>query len=193
MKLPFLLTLVLLSGCASQPPLVVRLPSPTGRTLPIKERESVRRHEQVKAYPLGRYIDPHNPHIMHEGHTIYRVEATAKWNLVPSQAEATRARPKQPVSPTSTPPPLTRDELVMELNRQRAVTKAVIQGGRTVSEKLAELNQAMSQAKEVAERNQEFQKALDETKQRLDALEKEAAGQRSSVRPQSSPNPKIEW
>jgi len=193
MKMPFLLILVLLAGCAAPPPPVVRMPSPTGRVLASNERESVRRAEQVKAYPLGRYIDPHNPHVMHEGHTVYRVEATAKWNLLPSQTQTARTRAKLPVSPTSPTPPLTRDELVMELNRQRAVTKAVIQGGRTVSEKLAELNQAMSQAKEVAERNQEFQKALDETRQRLDALEKEANGKRNGIPPQSSPNQKTEW
>lgn len=190
MKFSFLFILIFLVGCAATPPPAIRMLPDPGRILADAEKDRVRRAEQVKAYPLGRYIDPYNPHLMHEGHTIYRVESTAKWNLLPDRNGAALPRTGQRAS---SPVPLTRDELVMELNRQREATKAVIQGGRTVSEKLTELSEAMSQAKEVAERNLEFQKALDDAKQRLDALEKEAAGQRNGIQPQPSPNDKIEW
>jgi hypothetical protein len=37
--------------------------------------------EQVKAYSIGRYVDPADPNTLHERHAIYRREQTAHWNL----------------------------------------------------------------------------------------------------------------
>ena len=76
---------LLLTGCATHPPssanAVRAIP---GTVLSTESMESVRYAEGMKAYPIGRYIDPLNPLIMHEGHTLYRVETTAKWNLNPN-------------------------------------------------------------------------------------------------------------
>lgn len=78
-----LLTVSLLSGCASNraPSVGVRARTVPGTTLPSEGIESVRYAENLKAYPLARYIDPNNRRLMHEAHTIYRVETTPKWNL----------------------------------------------------------------------------------------------------------------
>lgn len=41
----------------------------------------LRTEEVVKAYPMGRYVDPASGRLMHEKHTVYRVEEDANWNL----------------------------------------------------------------------------------------------------------------
>ena len=76
----------MLAACASRNEPVVRVTpvSVPGTTLPSEGIESVRYAEDIKAYSLGRYVDPNNPGIMHEAHTIYQVETTAKWNLHPN-------------------------------------------------------------------------------------------------------------
>ena len=83
---PFLLTSVLLTGCAEPEPQVAvlppshrlaqadsvpRTPTPTG---PLGTVANVRQSEQVKVYGVNRYVDPADPRIMHERHAIYRVE-----------------------------------------------------------------------------------------------------------------------
>src|SRR6201987_4091768 len=88
---PFLLTSVLLSGCAEpEPQLVVlppshrlarsdpapRPPTPTG---PIGTAANVRQSEQVKVYGGNRYVDPADTRIMHERHAIYRIEQKPAW------------------------------------------------------------------------------------------------------------------
>ncbi|MDQ3624839.1 MAG: hypothetical protein M3463_20550, partial [Verrucomicrobiota bacterium] len=91
MKLVLLIPLtLLLAGCASRRAPVVRVTphAVPGTTLPSEGMESVRYAENIRAYPLGRYIDPNNSRIMHEGHTLYRVESTSKWNLHPNQPVA---------------------------------------------------------------------------------------------------------
>jgi len=88
---PFLLTSLLLAGCAEPEPQVVvlppsrrlvqsdtvpRTPIPSG---PIGTVANVRQAEQVKVYGVNRYIDPADPRIMHERHAIYRVEQKSAW------------------------------------------------------------------------------------------------------------------
>jgi hypothetical protein len=88
---PFLLTSLLLAGCAEPEPQVVVLP--TGRRLvqsdsapktatptgPIGAVANVRQAESVKVYGVNRYVDPADPRIMHERHAIYRVEQKPAW------------------------------------------------------------------------------------------------------------------
>ncbi|MBV8216243.1 MAG: hypothetical protein JOZ08_23745 [Verrucomicrobia bacterium] len=88
---PFLLTSLLLAGCAEPEPQVVVLP--TGRRLaqsdaaprtitptgPIGTVANVRQSEQVKVYGVNRYVDPADPRIMHERHAIYRLEQKPAW------------------------------------------------------------------------------------------------------------------
>ena len=88
---PFLLTSLLLAGCAEPEPQVVvlppsrrlvqsdtvpRTPIPSG---PIGTVANVRQAEQVKVYGVNRYIDPADPRIMHERHAIYWIEQKPAW------------------------------------------------------------------------------------------------------------------
>lgn len=174
--LPFLSALALqLASCATKRPTVVSmipLSAPV-TTLPSEGIESVRYTENLKAYPLGRYIDPSNRQIMHEGHTVYRVETTAKWNLHPNQPAAIPLGPTVSVrDPAKTQGPLG-NELAMEINRQKETTRTVIQGQQVVSTKLGELTTAMQQSRQAVEQSAQLQGEVSAAKQRLDVLEAE--------------------
>ena len=82
MKTIYLIPLLLLSACASNPKPAMR--NVPGSVLTGGDIESVRYSENIKAYNIGRYVDPANQLVMHERHVVYRVETTAKWNLYPN-------------------------------------------------------------------------------------------------------------
>ena len=86
MKIHYLSLALLLAGCASSTNPVVDVDP---AFLPQKQDgkediASVRTPEQVKAYPVGRYEDPNDPDVMHEGHTVYRAETSPEWNTAPN-------------------------------------------------------------------------------------------------------------
>ena len=181
MKTTLLLVVpLLMAACATKPKPVVSVRTVSGRTMGSASVENVRYAETLKAYPLARYVDPNNGRIMHEGHTIYRVESTGKWNLqsnVPTTLPAVvRRDPSKAGSPVG-------DELLMELNRQKQVTQAVLAGSLAVSQKLGELSTSLQQSKQAVEQNTRLEGDATATKQRLDRLEEELHQQQRVVPP----------
>ena len=86
MKLHYLFPALLLAGCAtSNPPTVNVSPGPLPQKHHVPDTASVRTPEQLKAYPVGRYQDPSDPDVMHEGHTVYRAETSPDWNTDPNE------------------------------------------------------------------------------------------------------------
>jgi len=169
--LPLFLTLFAVS-CASKTPPVVKVEPSPGRDLSRAESGGVRFPEKIKAYPLGRYADPNNRDVMHEAHTIYRVEATPKWNLA-GRGRATKQSPS-----TSAHAELSRNELLVELNRQREATKAVMQSGQTVSSKLGDLATSLQKNQQtLTEQSAGISKALQTTRERLETLERKVGEQ----------------
>jgi len=193
MKSILLLSLaVTLTACASRHEPVVQVTPATvpGTTLPSDDMESVRYAENIKAYPLGRYVDPNNSRIMHEAHEIYRIETTAKWNLHPNAPVSVPLGPVRVRDTAKTTTPVA-NELVAELNQQKEATKAVMQGGLAVSQKLGELAGKMQQTQEIAAQNAVLKQEVNTTKQRLDTLEEELRKQQRTVRvPQPDDRPK---
>lgn len=110
---------------------------------------------------------------MHEGHPIYRVETTGKWNLHSNPRASVSLGPSARLPDTAAASPLLSDELTAELNRQREATRTVIEGGEAVSKKLGELADTVQQTKEVAKQNAHLQQEVNTTKQRLQTLEEE--------------------
>jgi hypothetical protein len=167
-----------------------------GTTLPSNGIETVRYTENIKTYPLGRYVDPNNSRVMHEGHSIYRVETTAKWNLHPNEPVAVALGPTIHVSDSALHAAAVGDELVAELNRQKEATKTVIQGGQVVSQKLGELTTALQKTQQIAAQNVQLKQEVNTTKQRLDALEEELRKPRT-ITPapagKTRPDDKPEW
>ena len=156
---------MLLAACASRPTKAMRMSAydVPGTTLPSEAMESVRYAENIRTYPLGRYIDPGNSWIMHERHSIYRVETTPKWNLHPNEPVSVPLGPVVHVRDSARAASPVGDELVAELNRQKEATKAVIQGGQVVSQKLGELTTALQKTQQVAVQNAQLKQEVNST------------------------------
>lgn len=184
MKTYFIIVLlVFLTACASKPkPRVVQMQGAApGTVLPAQGIESIRYSENLKAYPVGRYVDPNSNLVMHERHTIYRVETTAKWNL----------RPNGPVTVPLGPPlgvidPARRDapvnaEVIAEVNKQKAATQTLLDQGVKFDQTLSQLSGAFQVTKQLGEQNLQLRQELTTTQKRLDALEQELRKQQAEV------------
>ena len=192
-----LFTVALLSGCASNraPSVGIRPRVVPGTTLPSEGIESVRYAENLKAYPLARYIDPNNRRLMHEAHTIYRVETTPRWNLHSEQLATIERGPAIRSSNRVSSAAPERDELIVELNRQKEATRAVLQGTQAVSQKLNQLGESVQQTKHVAAENLVLKREVDATQQRLNALEAEFRRQKQPKPAPAAEDPseKSDW
>ena len=144
MKYLALIPLVFVASCASRPQLVVR-PLPLPAVEPI---ESVRYGEVVRAYHVGRYVDPNHPETMHEQHPVYRVEVSARWNLHPGPLNT--ANLLNPPPDAAFVPPPTNDVLVAEMNRQRETTVRVMQEAGKLAQSYGELQGVLTEMKNVA-------------------------------------------
>lgn len=174
MKAYFLIPLVLLTACASkQKAPLVRVRDVPGTVLPAQGIESIRYSENIKAYPVGRYVDPNNGLVMHERHTIYRVETTAKWNLHPSGPVTVPLGPPVGVVDPARRESAVNAEVVAEVNRQKFATQALLDQGARLDQTLSQLSGAFQVTKQVGEQNQQLRNELTTTQKRLDALEQE--------------------
>ena len=168
MKVHFLIPLALLTGCAS--PRVVRMPPPVPGTVAT---QSVRYPEIVKAYYVGRYIDPNNPLVMEGRHVIYRVETTARWNLHPDDPAAVLSGPALAFTNSAYVNPPINSAVIAEVNKQRAATQALLNEGEIMDQTLSQLPGAFQTVKQVEEQNLQLKRELTVTENRLDALEQE--------------------
>src|SRR5258708_12362550 len=73
---------ILMLGCASPKPVsqpATVLPPPPS----FERRQSVWLGDQIATYSVGRYVDPRDPNVVHEAHTLYRRERPSRPNLTP--------------------------------------------------------------------------------------------------------------
>ena len=99
MKYLALIPLVFVS-CASRPQLVVRPRRPP----PSSRSRAVRYSEVVRAYYIGRFVDPNHPDTMNEQHPVYRIESSARWNLHPGSANTVNLLNPPPDAAFAPPP-----------------------------------------------------------------------------------------
>lgn len=77
------------AGCKSKSKVVppgqfVNLPVyVAAQTIPPGDQAKIRSSSIMRAYAVGRYIDPNRRTVMHEQHTVYREEQSPRWNLIP--------------------------------------------------------------------------------------------------------------
>ena len=164
--------LILLSACASHKPVVVQMPrSVPGTILTTGDMESVRYGENLKAYSISRYVDPNDGLVMHEAHTVYRVETTAKWNLHPNAPVTVPSGPVLGIiDPAHKDSPLT-PEVVAEVDRQKAATMALMVQGQRLNQALNQLSKTLSVTAQVSVENARLKNDVTTTEKRLDVLE----------------------
>ena len=151
MKTSALLLLATLActGCQAFKPNVAKTPPPAlepvpapvaGTELDQKNVENVRVGETLKGYPTGRYVDPNDPNVMHEAHTIYRREAGPNWNLNPNAPTVVPLGPVLAVAdPAKEPTPLPA-ELEQKMAEQNQLMASLIEQNEALSGQLAKLN-----------------------------------------------------
>ena len=151
---PLLLAVILaLTGCESAPKPASKIPPPSepisapvaATELAPRNLELVRIGEALKAYPVGRYIDPGDPDVMHEAHTIYRRESAAAWNLNPNAPTVVPLGPVLAVAdPLRTPDPLPA-ELEQKIGEQNKLMAALIGQNEALAAELAKLNRDIAE------------------------------------------------
>lgn len=147
-----LLVLLAFAGCQTAkkeaPPAVPVVEAPitpvTTTELDPQNTEKVRVSETLKAYPLGRYVDPNDPNVLHEAHTIYRREAGTAWNLNPNAPTVVPLGPVLAVAdPAKTPNPLPA-ELEQKMAEQNQLMSALIEQNEALASELAKLNKEIA-------------------------------------------------
>jgi hypothetical protein len=167
MKYLALIPLVFVASCASRPQLVVR-PAPPAAVEPV---EAVRYSEVVRAYYVGRFVDPNHPETMNEQHPVYRIETSARWNLHPGPANTVNLLNPPPDAAFAPPP--ANDAVIAEMNRQREATERVMSEAVRLSRSYEELQNIFSQMKTVARNNALLGARVSNTEQRVADFGKE--------------------
>jgi hypothetical protein len=157
----------LFAGCATRKDVRSIQPAEVlGTEVAPAEMPEIRTPETVKAYPVGRYIDPNFPEEMHERHTLYRREQSADWNYHPSRPQAL---PLGPVTAVSSPSPsyyaTTNAE---QINAQQ----------KAYAETLLEQNRAMKERIDALQKNESAIQSLQSEVERL----REEAGFQKGIR-----------
>jgi hypothetical protein len=171
MKYLAIIPLVLVAACASRtkPQVVVR-PLPPAAVEPV---EAVRYAEVVRAYYVGRYADPNHPLTMHEQHPVYRVEASARWNLHPGPLcpAATNLLNPPPDAAFSSPP--VNDAVIAEISRQRQATERVIHEAQRLARSHDEFQHVLQQMQTVVTNQARISSRLADAEQRVAEFAKE--------------------
>lgn len=165
MKILYFIPLLFLSACSSTPKLALR-PQPS----PSVDNAAVRYPEVVRAYHFGRYVDPNDDLVMHEEHTVYRVEENTHWNLHPGTPDVGANEATPPRDAAFSPLPVN-DAVLAEVNAQKLATVEIIMEARTLSMALAQFQNALRQTRTNLQETAELRVAVANMKHRLDALE----------------------
>jgi hypothetical protein len=183
MKYLALIPLAFVASCASRPQLIVR-PAPPSAVEPV---EAVRYSEVVRAYYIGRFVDPNHPETMHEQHPVYRIESAARWNLHPGSART--ANLLNPPPDAAFAPPPSSDAVIAEMNRQHEATARVMSEAARLSRSYEELQNIFSQMKTVARNNALLGARVATTEQRVADFGKELEKLSTAPSPQTNDVP----
>lgn len=119
----------------------------TSTDLDMGNMSKVRSPERLKAYPVGRYIDPNNAEVMHEGHVIYRKEAPAAWNKSPNSPTAVPLGPVIAIShPERQIEPLN-VEYETKIMQQNQLMKSLIDQNESLLELVNQLKEEINKMK----------------------------------------------
>lgn len=169
------LLFMFLAGCcstceyASYPcsPVTYRSYSP----LPAPQ-ETIWQPDKVGAYTVGRTVDPRDPNLVHEAHTVYRREQTSRPNLTPPTAAVT---PPAALAATNVST-LMRDALTAELNQQRATSQALVQEAQALNQRLTQLNSQTQDMRNSLQDSARVRAQLTAVSNRLEVIETQLRG-----------------
>lgn len=152
------LVLALCAGCETMPKKMTVIPPPppappvvapvSGTDLDQGNVEKVRVSENLKSYPVGRYVDPIDSNVMHEAHVVYRKESGSSWNLNPNAPTVVPLGPVLAVAdPAKTPSPLPA-ELEQKMAEQNQLVASLIEQNDALAKELAKLGKEMGELRQ---------------------------------------------
>jgi Ni/Co efflux regulator RcnB len=148
MKYITLILLLIVTSCASRTKTQVTV---RPMLVPaVEPAESVRHTETVRAYHIGRYVDPNHPDVMHDQHPIFRVEARSRWNLKPGNLCAPGAVLLNPPQDAAFSPTPASDAVAAEMNRQKEATERVMREASQLAQSYEELQKVIKDMSVVA-------------------------------------------
>ena len=166
MKIFYLFPLLFLSACSTAPRLVLQPQQPPSEI----GNNAVRYPEVVRAYHIGRYVDPNDSLVMHEEHVVYRVEETTRWDLRAPAIASGLPPISFPRDAAFSPTPIN-DAVLAEVNAQRLATVQIIMQARTLSAALAHFQIALQQTKTNFQEMAALRETVNVMQKRLDALQ----------------------
>jgi hypothetical protein len=168
------LPLALLTACAhekivtDQPVIYPR--DAWGNSVPADSVANLRQASRLHTYLINDYIDPNNPRIRHQGHSVDVVEQDETWNLHPSGTMVANLGPVTAVSdPASMPNPYTA-EFETELVQQRDQNGQLADMGRRMSEQLQKLQDMAQKSAAVTADNDALQQRIDQLQKEIESL-----------------------
>lgn len=172
-----LIQCVLLGACRA--PQADTLSSPAnataGTTIEPANVESVRKSEQLKAYPVGRYQDPNNPEIMHEAHTMYRAETTPQWNLNPNAPTVVPLGPTVAVADVPKQTAALTGELEQKIQQQTQLLQTTYEQNERLSEEIQKLKDGQSKVQETVAAKEQLEQELARKNTELEKLRQDEA------------------
>ena len=185
MKKVYLIPLLFLTACSTTKPpaLALRpeLPSPQA------DNSAIRYPEAVRAYHIGRYVDPNDDLVMHEQHVLYRVEENPRWNFHPGSASGSVPEPLPARNAAFSPTPVN-DTILAEVNAQRLATVQIEMEARTLAVALARFQAALQQSRTNLQETAILRVEVGRIQQELEAL-KAVHSQNDSSPTLSATNP----
>ncbi|PWU19869.1 MAG: hypothetical protein C5B50_05415 [Verrucomicrobia bacterium] len=169
-----------MAGCRSSPtgqPVYVPLSRPSQ---PAAGNDAIWVPDQFSAYSVGRYIDPRDSSVMHDGHTLYRREQTGRWNLAPAETSVLTPSISATKERDTT---MLRDALTAELNRQRTTSQALIEQAKLLQDRLRELNSQSREFREALKESYRLRDQISVVSNRLDSIESALQNLPGSSRP----------
>jgi hypothetical protein len=168
MKTFHLVPLLFLTACSTAPKLTLRPQPPS----PATDISAVRYPEIVRAYHFGRYVDPNDDLVMHEEHTVFRVEENTRWDLHPASVGADGYLLATPALRDAAFSPLpVSDAVLAEVNAQKLATVQIMLEAKTLASALAQFQAALQQTKTNLQETAVLRATVIELEHRLDALE----------------------
>jgi hypothetical protein len=147
--------LLLGAGCTSakKKPSVAEAPpvAPvSGTELDQSNVEKVRTGETLKAYPIGRFVDPNDPNVMHESHVVYRKESGISWNLSPNAPTVVPLGPVLAVTDPSVQANPLPAELEQKVAEQNHLMATLIEQNEALVTELGKLNKDIAELRRKA-------------------------------------------
>lgn len=175
MKSFYLIPLLFLSAC-STPKLALQ----PQQLLPITDNSVVRYPEVIRAYHVGRYADPNDDLLMHDQHTLFRVEESTRWNFHSGPLDAVPFPPSPTPRDAAFSSAPVNEAILVEVNSQRLATAQIMVQARTLSSALTQFQTALQQTRTNLQQTAALRETVNNINRRLDALQT-AQGQLPSI------------